>query len=47
MKDEGDMAIFLKSCNQKVEKKENKNDFESLDAFDESKFITRFEVWHH
>ena len=29
------MAVFLKSCSQK---KENEDDFESLDAFDEGKF---------
>ena len=34
MKDEGVMAIFLKSCSQKFEK----DNFESLDDFDEGKF---------
>ena len=35
MKDEGVMAIFLKSCSQKLEKED---DFECLDAFHEGEF---------
>ena len=45
MKDEeGVMAVFLKSYSQK---KENEDNFVSLDAFDEGKFHACFEVWHH
>ena len=43
MKDEGVMAVFL----VKNLKKENKYNFELLDAFDKASFIARFEVWHH
>ena len=37
MKDEEVMAVLLKICGKNLEKKENENDFESLDAFDEGK----------
>ena len=38
MKDEGVMAVFMKSCSLKLEKEGKENNFESLDAFDEGEF---------
>ena len=38
MKDKGVMVVFLQSLHLKVEKKENENDFESMDAFEKGKF---------
>ena len=38
IKDEGVMAIFLKSCSQKSEKKENEDNFKCLYVFDKGEF---------
>ena len=47
MKDKGIMAVFLKSCSQKLKKEGKKDDFEYLDASDKDEFHRMLQIWHH
>ena len=38
MKDEGVMTVFWRAAVKNLKKKENEDDFESLDGFDKDKF---------